>query len=351
MLDAVRLVHQQHEDRGDTSSQFYRDNAASLEQLEKEIGHDWDGTLLKDNEEFEVLPNHILKAANLNDIKRVIRWIKSGDNVQDRVNAKNEVGCSSLLLLALINGHYDLASTLLQLGANVNAKDSSGCSPLTLALGMVIISTHGNEGIKVAKLLLEWSGEIESPFTKEEYIYEIKKVSQSCHYSLANPMQSFANLLQSRLGGRRCEILNMTNHAYLNGKTCVTDKYLPETNHYEVTIESSKELLTISAENLKRRDRTPEECGYFIELKHGRTVRRDFASKEDCQAFLASFDGENNRPATVDAEAEARADQAAAALLAELDIEEEEGVTTKGSASKTSKSTKKKKSKSKMKRK
>merc|ERR1719356_1681504 len=76
--------------------------------------------------------------------------------------------------------------------------------------------------------------------------------------------------------------------------------------------------------NLKRRDRTPDDCGYFVEFKKGRTIRHEFASKEECRAFLASFDGENNIPSVFNAEAEARAEQAAADLLAELDIEEEE---------------------------
>ena len=68
----------------------------------------------------------------------------------------------------------------------------------------------------------------------------------------------------------------------------------------------------VGPENLKRRDRTPDDCGYYISYENGRTTRRDFASKEECQAFVASLSG---------AAAEARAEEAAEALLAELSID------------------------------
>merc|ERR1712183_185418 len=109
-----------------------------------------------------------------------------------------------------------------------------------------------------------------------------------------------------------------------NGEACVADEYLAGTNQYRVTVESSKEVLMISPQKLKRRDRTPNDCGYFVEFKNGTTIRHELASKEECRAFLASFDGPNSRPPAVDADAEARAEQAAFDLLAELGIEEGE---------------------------
>ena len=54
----------------------------------------------------------------------------------------------------------------------------------------------------------------------------------------------------------------------LNGKTCIADEYLPDSNQYKVTLETkSKEVLVLGPDNLKRRDRTPEDCGYYIEFK------------------------------------------------------------------------------------
>ena len=95
--------------------------------------------------------------------------------------------------------------------------------------------------------------------------------------------------MESELGGRRCEIVNLTSKPQLNGKKCIADEYLPATNQYKVTLETkSKEVLVLSPENLKRRDRTPQDCGYYIEFKNGRTIRHDFESSEDCQAFVSA---------------------------------------------------------------
>ena len=69
------------------------------------------------------------------------------------------------------------------------------------------------------------------------------------------------------------------------------------------------------------RDRTPQDCGYYIEFKNGRTIRHDFDSSEDCQAFVAALNKGESQP-VVTAEAEARAEQAAAELLAELGLED-----------------------------
>ena len=321
-LNVLRMMKQQCEASGDTSSQVYTRNAACLKRFEKEIGSNWDGTVLKDNEVFEVLPECIARAAFQNHIKRVLRWIKPGGDDQNRVNAKAEMNHCSFDIAAL-KGHCILASTLLQLEANVNTKDSFGKTPLDNMTRSRSLDT------KFVRLLLEWGGEIEGP--------------RHC---------TLASLLQSELGGRRCKINNMTSRADLNGKTCVADEYLPNTDQYKVIVESSKEMLMIDAENLEQRDHTPEDCGYFIEFKNGRTVRHNFAFKEDCRTFLTSFDGENSRPAVVSAEKDARAaDQAAAKLLAELGIEEGEEVKAKVSTPKTDKSSKKKKNKGKKKRK
>ena len=88
-----------------------------------------------------------------------------------------------------------------------------------------------------------------------------------------------------------------------------------------MTLETkSKQVLVLGADNLKRRDRTPQDCGYYIEFKNGRTIRHDFDSSEDCQAFVAARNRDESEP-VVSEEAEARAEQAAAELLAELGLD------------------------------
>ena len=89
-----------------------------------------------------------------------------------------------------------------------------------------------------------------------------------------------------------------------------------------MTLETkSKEVLVLSPENLKRRDRTPQDCGYYIEFRNGRTIRHDFDSSEDCQAFVANLNRDDTQPAVTE-EAEAAAERAAAELLAELGLDD-----------------------------
>ena len=115
----------------------------------------------------------------------------------------------------------------------------------------------------------------------------------------------------------------MPNYPDLIGKTCVVEKYIPEKDRYKVIfVESTKEVGLVGPQNLKRRDRTPNDCGYYISYANGKTSRQEFASKEECQAFVASLTkGDKSGDVDDAAEAEARAEQAAASLLAELEID------------------------------
>ena len=45
----------------------------------------------------------------------------------------------------------------------------------------------------------------------------------------------------------------------------------------------------VGPENLKRRDRTRGDCGYYITHENGWLTIHEFASKEECQAFVASL--------------------------------------------------------------
>ena len=127
--------------------------------------------------------------------------------------------------------------------------------------------------------------------------------------------------MESELEGRRCEIINLASRPELNGRTCVADEYLLNSNQYKVTLETkSKEVLVLGPQNLKRRDRTPQDCGYYIEFRNGRTVRHDFDSSEDCQAFVAALS--RDQQPVVTEEAEAAAERAAAELLAELGLDD-----------------------------
>ena len=164
------------------------------------------------------------------------------------------------------------------------------------------------------RLLLSWGARF---FTEDGHTRE-------CCIAVARRAgaHELANLLKSELGGRRCEIVDLSSRPELNGKTCVADEYLPDSNQYKVSLENkSKEVLVLDTDNLKRRDRTPQDCGYYIEFKNGRTIRHDFDSSEDCQAFVATLNRGETQPVVTE-EAEARAEQAAAELLSELGLED-----------------------------
>ena len=108
-------------------------------------------------------------------------------------------------------------------------------------------------------------------------------------------------------------------------KTCVVEECIQESNQYKVVMEFTNEVLLLDTDNLKRRDRTPQDPGYYVEWKNNRLIRRDFKSNEECQAFIASFGADKGELAEVDPDAENKAEQAAADLLAELGLEDLEG--------------------------
>ncbi|EJK68479.1 hypothetical protein THAOC_10334, partial [Thalassiosira oceanica] len=59
----------------------------------------------------------------------------------------------------------------------------------------------------------------------------------------------------------------------------------------------------------------------YIEFKNGRTIRHDFGSSKECQAFVAAMNRDETQPSATE-EAEARAERVAAELLAELGLDD-----------------------------
>ena len=74
----------------------------------------------------------------------------------------------------------------------------------------------------------------------------------------------------------------------------MVEKYFPEKSKYKIIFEGSGNAALVGLNNLKRRDRTPEDCGYYISFDDGKFVRRDFATKEECQAYVASLVEDDN---------------------------------------------------------
>ena len=310
----------------DTSDPNYEDYVRRVKQFEAEYGEDWDGTMLEYDKDFVSLPSYVNKAATQGNVRTVLQWLGKG-SIKERVNAKCEdTGNSGLLFVATLglsfpsacDQHYDLISYLLLNGADVNSLDAAGVSAL-------VITRFINDSLKTAGLLLSWGAELIEEGKRMTSQQKLGFCELSDGISVSNA--KFANLMSSELGGRRCEIVSApSTRSDLVGKTCVVDEYFKESDQYKVKMEFTNEVLRVGVDNLKRRDRTPRDPGYYVECKNNRLIRRDFESNEECQAFIASLRSDKDESVKVDPEAEAKAEQAATDLLAELGLGDLEGL-------------------------
>ncbi|EJK46592.1 hypothetical protein THAOC_34733 [Thalassiosira oceanica] len=320
------------EDDNETSSEDYRETCLHLAQSEKEVGSDWDGvTVLQENNEEEtvVLPDYIDKAITRGYVKTVLKWINA-NRMEDRANAVSSGDTASMPALCVAAAFDQLAITtqLLQLGANVDGRASYGGT--AMSLGFVDEGLLNRVSTEMIRLLLSWGASF-FPVPECSREFGISQARKHGKYELAN-------LLESELGGRRCEIVNLSVQPELNGKMCLAEEYLPNSNRYKVTLETkSKDVLVLGPDNLKRRDRTPQDPGYYVEFKNGCTIRHDFDSNEDCQAFVAALNNDGETQPVVTEEAEAAAEQAAAELLAEVGLDDSPGEVSRGCKAKKSK--------------
>jgi len=294
----------------DKSDPNYEESVRRVKQFEAEYGEDWESTMIEYDNDFVSLPEYVSRPK---DVRTVIQWLGKG-NIKNRVNAKCvEGGNLSLLNTAAVYQHYDLMSYLLLNGADVNILEATGASVLTMVCGF------GEDALEAVRVLLGWGA---------EFFLDGKQVSQGkkpdmCYRISREGHVAIANLVSSELGGRRCEIVSASNtRVDLVGKTCAVDVYIERSDQYKVTMEFTDESLLLGADNLKRRDRTPRDPGYYVECKNNKLIRRDFKSNEECQAFIANVSLDEEEVAEVDPNAEAKAEQAAADLLAELGLEE-----------------------------
>jgi len=266
---------------GDTSSKTYRTAVRAIKELEAEIG-DYDGEGL-DYDDYMEMPKYIYDSVTDSDLKSVMDWLGSPVD-QKKLNAKYpDLVNATLVHLALYNDNPDLLSILLQYGADVNASDAKGLTPLLLATEACL---------ETAKILLEWGAEIFLPHFVLNVQEEAKLSNREAFVKAMSDGRNtkLMNLISSEFGGRRCEVINLPNHPQLNGKTCVVEKYITKKNKYKIIFEESGNAALVGPDNLKRRDRTPLDCGYYISFKNGRMSRREFATKEECQEYVSSLD-------------------------------------------------------------
>ncbi|EJK55043.1 hypothetical protein THAOC_25267, partial [Thalassiosira oceanica] len=163
---------------------------------------------------------------------------------------------------------------LLEFGADAESRSSSGITAIEMLFG------DGNfeEGVLCsrARLLLSWG--VTFIHDGDERKFCIFKAREWGYHN-------FADLFKSELGGRRCEIVNHSSRPELDGKTCVADEYLPSSNQYKVTLE------TKSQEVVQERPHNP-------------------ARNEECKAFVAALNNNEETQPAVTEESEAAAEQA-----------------------------------------
>ncbi|KAL3906463.1 MAG: hypothetical protein SGILL_009261, partial [Bacillariaceae sp.] len=255
-LREVLPVHQQ-----DVLLFFYQksydETKAALEKMEEQFG-DFDlDDALEDPDEVKVedLPWDITKAAATNEVGIVLDWLGPPPIAPERINAKNpEKIDRTILAEAVYEDHVGLMNIVLQFGANVDPLNALGTTPLKQATLMGLD--------KSTRILLEWGAnkELGTDISAAQYAKEAGNLTLS-------------KLLESPLGGRRCEIFGLQGRKDLNGRACVTTKYVPKNDRYEVKVEHTDEEVAIRSKNLKRRDRTPTDCGYYTTFegvnKHG----------------------------------------------------------------------------------
>lgn len=296
------------ENGGQLDEPEYPGLRAKLDELEDQIGESEE--VLADNDDFVVLPYEIVAAAICGRIGTVLDWLGPAPIDKQRLNAKDsDQTQGTLLKKAAFEGNSDLVSILLQFGADLDPEDAFGSTPI----GSACLKPQLDH---IVRLLLEWgAGNGDNSFLSDCALHCGKT--------------KLSTLLGSDLGGRRCEIIDMEKRTDLNGMTGIAEKYLAGKDRYKVVMEITGETFLVSTHHLKRRDRTPLDCGYYITFERGnarnknRIVRNVFHSRQECQAFQEVTPGvtETERGA-VAAAAEARAEEAAASLLADLDLKD-----------------------------
>ncbi|EJK43775.1 hypothetical protein THAOC_37751 [Thalassiosira oceanica] len=135
LILSCRNIKQMLEDNNQTSSASYDVLCQKLAQNVERVGEDWDGvTVLHDNNDKQALmmPDYIWKAIQKPFIKTVLKWINA-NRTEDRVNAISRpelLGAPALSVAAALAYQLTLTTLLLQLGADVDIRDSQGATAI-----------------------------------------------------------------------------------------------------------------------------------------------------------------------------------------------------------------------------
>jgi hypothetical protein len=209
-----------------------------------------------DGIKYEEIPPPIQEAALKDDVQKVLGWLGPPPVPPERINARTSDAdaCGSLLHFVRSPG---LATKLLMLGADVDPKNAFGFTPL-------FGSCYFPQDYEVSQVLIQWGADKETTMANPDPTNNEGSES-ALEAAASNGNAKLACLLQSPLGGRRCEMVGLKQRSDLNGLTCIVGKYLGEAvDRYEAQVETTKEAVRIRSANLKRRDRTPSNPGITL---------------------------------------------------------------------------------------
>ena len=138
VLHSTRQMIQKYEQAGEQNTPDYLQLVRDLKNIETQIGEDWDGvTVLEEESTVKevVMPGYIV---HKQDINSFMRWFNAANPERlDRANAKLPTQFRSIPLLTFaikLPNNIDLMRFLLQRGSNVNSRSESGKSAVFLLL-------------------------------------------------------------------------------------------------------------------------------------------------------------------------------------------------------------------------
>ncbi|EJK46967.1 hypothetical protein THAOC_34345 [Thalassiosira oceanica] len=217
-----------------------------------------------------LIPEAIADSLQYGDSQGVLDWLGSPVDA-GKLNCVY-YGEATMLHITAMDRNTELATLLLQYGADIDAYDATGATSILKAL-----RESGGIVNETVTLLYEWGASLEHHLTGED--------GAKTNELLIAPTPMF----QNGLVRRRCEIVELDLRKDLIGQTCIVEKYIAKKDRYKVTTEHARETFLVGRDNLKRRDRTPEDPGYYVTFEDWVYKRHTFESNEECQEFVRSL--------------------------------------------------------------
>ncbi|EJK45469.1 hypothetical protein THAOC_35913 [Thalassiosira oceanica] len=172
--------------------------------------------------------------------------------------------------LYCIARHVDLTSLLLQHRAAVNVYGANGATPILGPLweGSGLVS-------EIVSTLYGWGASLEHHLRGEDGAHVDATLATTPHVP--------GRVRQETLRDRQPEPTQGSHRPDVYREKCIAKK-----DRYKVTTEHARETFLVRRDNLRRRDRTPDDPGYYVTFEGGEYKRHTFTSNKECQEFVRS---------------------------------------------------------------